>query len=108
MVWDVVNESGMFRLRGHKGVVTQCRFLRDRNVLVSSSKDTFVKFWDLDIQHCFKTMVGHRGEVWDFVLSDGDERLITGAADSELRFWDLKFNENVMWLMKFSLLVKLL
>lgn len=29
----------------------------------SSGKDTMVKWWDLDTQHCFKTMVGHRTEV---------------------------------------------
>lgn len=28
-----------------------------------SGKDTVVKWWDLDTQHCFKTMVGHRTEV---------------------------------------------
>lgn len=32
---------------------------------VSSSKDNFVKWWDLDTQHCFNTMVGHRSEVRD-------------------------------------------
>lgn len=32
-------------------------------LLCSSSKDTLVKWWDLDTQHCFKTLVGHRAEV---------------------------------------------
>lgn len=31
--------------------------------VVCSSKDSFVKWWDLDTQHCFKTVVGHRSEV---------------------------------------------
>ncbi|KAL3197989.1 hypothetical protein MRX96_044565 [Rhipicephalus microplus] len=88
ILWDVVGEAGMFRLKGHKGAVTRCRFMRRRpNVLVSSSKDTFVKFWDLETQHCFKTLVGHRGEVWDFLLVRSDGWLVTGSADSELRVW---------------------
>ena len=29
----------------------------------ASSKDTLVKFWDLDTQHCFKTLTAHRTEV---------------------------------------------
>lgn len=33
-----------------------------------SSKDSFVKWWDLDTQHCFKTMVGHRSEVSRIIL----------------------------------------
>ena len=63
IVWDTVAERGLHRLSGHKGVITKVAFLHDRNILVSSSKDTFVKFWDLDTTHCFKTLVGHRAEV---------------------------------------------
>lgn len=33
------------------------------NHIPHSSKDTFVKLWDLDTQHCFHTIVGHRSEV---------------------------------------------
>lgn len=39
-------------------------------LLLYSSKDSFVKWWDLDTQHCFKTIVGHRSEVRDFILYD--------------------------------------
>ena len=35
IVWDIVSEAGLFRLRGHKGEVTQCRFLTCRNVLIT-------------------------------------------------------------------------
>lgn len=59
----MVAEAGLHRLTGHKGIVTQICFLEKYNVLVSGSKDTFVKFWDLDTNHCFKTLVGHRTEV---------------------------------------------
>ena len=60
-----------------------------------SSKDTFVKFWDLDTQHCFKTLVDHRSEVCDFVVIKDDTRLVTGSADSELRVWDIDYNTQV-------------
>ena len=46
------------------------------NILVSSSKDTFVKFWDLSVQHCFKTLAGHVTEVWDFALVRDDAYLV--------------------------------
>ena len=35
--------------------------------LFPSSKDSFVKFWDLDTQHCFLTLVGHRSEVRSYI-----------------------------------------
>lgn len=37
--------------------------MSQQSILISSSKDTFVKFWDLETQHCFKTLVGHPTEV---------------------------------------------
>ena len=37
-------------------------------VVLSCSKDTFVKVWDLSTQHCFKTMTGHLGEVGNTVI----------------------------------------
>ena len=30
IVWDVVNECGLFRLKGHKGPITRVRFLKDK------------------------------------------------------------------------------
>lgn len=51
------------------------------NILVSSSTDSLVKFWDLNTQHCFKTLFGHKSEIWSFVLTKNDRRLITGSTD---------------------------
>ena len=80
--------------------------------LLISSKDTFIKFWDLDTKHCFYTLVGHRSEVrfeigmgtdlpviwlsfnqiWSFVLLREDSRLITGSSDFELKVYSLNLN----------------
>ena len=55
--------AGVFRLRGHKGPIHAARLLESRNLVVSCSKDSFVKFWDLETQHCVHTIIGHRAEV---------------------------------------------
>lgn len=69
VIWDIANECGMFRLRGHRQAITRLSFMNTReHLLVSSSKDTLVKFWDLRTQHCFKTLFGHKSEVWDFAI----------------------------------------
>lgn len=60
-----------------------------QNVLITGSKDTLVKFWDLDTQHCFRTLTGHRTEVWSLKLMKEDRYLVTGCGDSELRVWKL-------------------
>jgi WD40 repeat protein len=63
IVWDIIAECGQHRLSGHKGAITQVCFMQDVPVLISSSKDSLVKFWDLDTGHCFKTLVAHKAEV---------------------------------------------
>ena len=50
IVWDVINEAGLYKLKGHKGPITSLAFDNERNVLITSAKDTFIKFWDLKIQ----------------------------------------------------------
>ncbi|XP_040582090.1 WD repeat-containing protein 3 [Lepeophtheirus salmonis] len=95
VLWDIVNRCGLFRLKGHKGPVTDLKFLSTRpNILVSSSKDTLIKFWDLDIRHCFKTLPAHLTEVWDICLIREDSYLVSGSGDSELRVFKLTFLEN--------------
>lgn len=63
IVWDIVGERGLHRLSGHKGAITQALFMAGHDVLISSAKDSFVKFWDLETAHCFKTLTAHKAEV---------------------------------------------
>ena len=92
IVWDIVAESGLYKLHGHKGSVTAVKFMRtERNIVVSSAKDTYIKFWDMTTQHCFKTLTGHVTEIWDIALLEEDTLLVTGGSDAELRVWKLEF-----------------
>ncbi len=34
-MWDIINEAGLYRLRGHKGNITQARFLHSHNLLIT-------------------------------------------------------------------------
>ncbi|XP_068236642.1 WD repeat-containing protein 3 [Palaemon carinicauda] len=93
VVWDVVSERGVVRLKGHKGRITRLRFLQHRSVVVSSCIDSFIKFWDIETHHCFRTLSGHRAEVRDFVLLKNDTKLVAGSLDAELRVWSLRFSD---------------
>ncbi|KAI2806256.1 Dip2/Utp12 protein [Blomia tropicalis] len=91
VVWDVANNSGLFRLRGHKGSINKVEFMHEHpSILISASNDTF---GNLNTQHCFKTLNGHRNEVWSFALYHNDTRLISGGSDSELKVWKLVFSD---------------
>ena len=111
VVWDITSEQGLFRLRGHRGTVTDLKFVsslpttptengthgnsvqganKQPRYLVSSSKDTFVKFWDLNDQFCVDTIVGHRSEVWSFDINPEETKMVTLSNMAEFRIWDIQ------------------
>ena len=93
-IWDIVSESGLFRLKGHKKQITHCAFMKEHsNILVSSSTDCLIKFWDLNTQHCFKTLFGHKNEIWSFGIFKSDRRLITGSND--LKVFKISFKGEI-------------
>ena len=84
ILWDVIAESGLFRLIGHKGPITDLSFAYihehyDSNnasshvstttsssndmVLISSSMDGLVKIWNMESQCCVQTIANHNGQV---------------------------------------------
>ncbi|KAI9512161.1 WD-repeat-containing protein [Russula earlei] len=102
ILWDVIGEAGLFRLRGHRDQITNIRFLSNilsstpststnptNWLLVTSSKDTFVKLWDLSTQHCVQTIVAHRAEVWSLCLNPEQDLLFTGSNEGELKAWKI-------------------
>jgi len=73
-------------MRGHKNQITSINFLSQDYVL-TSSKDTLLKVWDLGTQHCIETIVAHRSEVWDVAFDVHQMILCTGSNDDEIRVW---------------------
>jgi U3 small nucleolar RNA-associated protein 12 len=91
-VWDIVAETGLFRLKGHRDEVTGLVFCDTQGAtprLVTCSKDSHLRVWDLTTQHCVQTVVGHRCEVWSLDVDAAGQRLVTGAADAHLRVFRL-------------------
>ncbi|TNN18916.1 WD repeat-containing protein isoform 1 [Schistosoma japonicum] len=89
-VFDIVSGSGT-RMKGHHGIITKIKILPVRKILISSAQDSFIKFWDLKTQHCFATLTGHPGPVWDFSLAHHDEILVSGTNDQNLRVWRINY-----------------
>jgi len=98
ILWDVVAEAGLFRLSGHRNAITQVAFVpelpllsdqegseaageadagpssrRDTALssryLLSTSKDGFLKLWDLSLQHCIETAIPGKGEIWSMATA---------------------------------------
>ncbi|XP_052901489.1 WD repeat-containing protein 3 [Anopheles moucheti] len=93
VVSDVVAQTGKCRLTGHTAPITQACFMqRFPDVVVSSSKDTQIKFWNTETQCCFKTIVDHRTEVWGIVLMRNDDFLVCATADTQLSVYRIASN----------------
>ena len=145
-VWDLVGYSGVCKLRGHKDTITGVTFVRvpgvcsssnsgsgvtesninsnsnsndlTRLLLISVSKDSLMKVWDMTTFNCIQTIVGHRSEIYSVLaitmcshahagvnyLAKGDSdgadgldgeqlveevRVFTGAADEYIRCYKL-------------------
>lgn len=71
------------------------KFLEQTKALVSSSKDTFLKVWDLQTQHCVQTVIGHRSEIWSFDVNADETRLATVAVDQWIRVYKVATTEEI-------------
>ncbi|EGO01816.1 hypothetical protein SERLA73DRAFT_166331 [Serpula lacrymans var. lacrymans S7.3] len=100
IIWDVVAESGLHRLRGHRDQITSIRFISESELpstsggslshaLLTTSKDTLMKLWDLSTQHCVQTVVAHRSGIWAMDVDLEQNLVFTGSSDGELKVWKL-------------------
>lgn len=95
VVSDIVDQSGKCRLSGHRGAITACHFLETYdNIVISSSKDMQIKFWNIETQFCFKTIIDNTTEVWCFALLRNESFLVTGSKETALRVYKLTENKS--------------
>lgn len=109
IVWDLVGERGLFKLRGHKDQITGLSFVAPRRFagddaqegrledetgqmyILSTSKDALIKMWDVESQYCMETHVTQsNGECWGLGVSPDEGGCITAGNDGELRVWTLE------------------
>ncbi|KAG8527033.1 uncharacterized protein KY384_008462 [Bacidia gigantensis] len=117
VIWDLVAEVGLFKLRGHTDQITGLHFLNvdsrpltnghglnseiaidissashqsSTTFLLSTGKDALLKLWDINAQHCIETHVAQsHGECWAMGVSPDDSGLITAGNEGELRTWSI-------------------
>lgn len=87
IVWDLISEAGLFRMRGHSNAITGLAFCASGSALISTSKDTLVKVWDLITQHCVETIVIHHAEITALSISQDRGHIITVGADTKMRLF---------------------
>ena len=92
VVWDMVGDSAVCRLTGHKGEITCLSFLPGHaDFLVTGSKDGVVKIWSVKLQICVQTITDMKSEVWSLCFHSQD-RLIVGSSDKVLYVYAIRSN----------------
>ena len=87
------------RLRGHRDQITTMKFLdipanvpstsstSGSSFVVTASKDSLLKVWDLSTQHCVQTTIAHRAEVWSLDINPEKTLIFTGSSEGEMKVW---------------------
>ncbi|CCU76091.1 WD40 domain-containing protein [Blumeria hordei DH14] len=112
IVWDVIAEVGLYKLRSHKDQITGLYFVcldhkenisedgeelspdNDPNgserYLITTGKDALIKLWDIEAQHCIETHVAQtNGECWSLGVFPDGAGCITAGNDGELTVWSI-------------------
>ncbi|KAL9588083.1 MAG: hypothetical protein Q9203_003111 [Teloschistes exilis] len=118
IIWDLIAEVGLYKLRGHENQITGLHFLhpksksargrdQDENgnegseafenggnarssFLLTTSKDAKIKLWDLESRHCVETHLAQsNGECWALDVSPDGSGCVTAGNDGELKVWSI-------------------
>lgn len=74
-------------LFGHSGPVFSVAFSPDRTLLLSSSEDTTIRLWSLQIWTCVVVFKGHMHPVWDIKFSPIGYYFASASSDRTARLW---------------------
>ena len=58
------------------------------NVVVSGSRDTTIKTWDITSGSCLSTLSGHSDDVYSVAWSPDGTKLASGSSDDTVRIWE--------------------
>lgn len=78
-----------YLLKGHERPLTQVKYNREGDLMVSCAKDLQPCLWFAEDGYRIGTYEGHNGAVWSAEFDIDSTRLITSSADQTVRIWDL-------------------
>jgi WD40 repeat protein len=78
------------KIGDHAGSVLCVEFTHDNKTLISSSRDSTIKIWDLGTVQLTKTLNNHTRDVYTVVLSPDGSLMASGSSDTKIILWDAK------------------
>jgi U3 small nucleolar RNA-associated protein 12 len=97
IVWDIIGETALYRLSGHKDGITKILFKEMQlesfdeglaEILISSAKDNTIKLWNIKNQETIQTIADLIHKVTDFAVSENI--LLVGSYDQKLRLYQFQ------------------
>ncbi|KAJ3028966.1 Positively regulates the activity of the minus-end directed microtubule motor protein dynein [Rhizophlyctis rosea] len=93
-LWDSAAEYSCIRtFYGHDHSVSSVAFTPDGDTLISASRDTTIKVWEVASGFCTRTIVGHDDWVRSALPSPDGALLVSCANDQSVRLWDITTGE---------------
>lgn len=75
---------------GHTSAVSSAIFNPYGNLVVTASKDSTIRFWDIVSGACINTFSRQLGEVTSVQISTDGSMLLSGSKDNSNRLWDVR------------------
>ena len=92
-LWEINTGQKIATLRGHTDLIKSLVMDSRGTTLISGSKDTTIRFWDLKTKKNIKTLgryfSGHSETVKALALSSDNKTLLSCGADNLIKIWDL-------------------
>eukprot|EP00124_Ichthyophonus_hoferi_P003216 Ihof_evm3s266 gene=Ihof_evmTU3s266 len=82
-------------LHGHERSLTQIKYNRQGDLLVSVAKDNRPNVWSSHNGERIGTLNGHTGACWCIDISFDSSKIVTGAADLTSRIWDTETGKQI-------------
>jgi WD40 repeat protein len=87
--FDAPNVANLLKcFNQHTELITSICVTEDSKKLISSSKDTTIKIWDIETGECLKTLDDHKKSV-NCIISIPNNKFISGSWDKTIKMWDL-------------------
>ena len=86
--WSTVHET--FTLSGHTDEITYVTYSADGRQVLSLSRDSTARIWDVETGKISKILEGHSGAVRTAVFLEDNLQIKTYADDHNIKIWDLE------------------
>ncbi|MEM8639595.1 MAG: response regulator [Cyanobacteria bacterium P01_G01_bin.54] len=82
-------------IMGHSYWVQTVAIADDNRTLVTGSKDSTIKTWDLFTGQELRTIRGHSASVLSIALSSDSKKIISSSTDNTIKIWNLETGEQL-------------